>query len=66
MLGPAALALLFFASFCFHEIAATDAPFFLNQGFFFDFNPPGTTIPIPVTGAVMSSFWFICTTQTAM
>jgi hypothetical protein len=31
MLGPAAFALLFFASFSFHEIAAANTPSFLNQ-----------------------------------
>ncbi|KAI9460215.1 hypothetical protein BJY52DRAFT_1186096 [Lactarius psammicola] len=63
MQGAAALlspiALLFFASCCFHEIAAVDTPKFLPQSFFFDFNPPGTTVPIPVTGAIMFCFfWF--------
>ncbi|KAI0271573.1 hypothetical protein BC834DRAFT_450621 [Gloeopeniophorella convolvens] len=32
----------------FHEAAAA-TPSFLQQGFFFDYNPPGTTIPIPIT-----------------
>ncbi|KAI0005438.1 hypothetical protein BJV74DRAFT_970700 [Russula compacta] len=37
---------LFFTS-RFHQIAAT--PSFLPQGFLFDWNPPGTTVPIPIT-----------------
>lgn len=47
--AAAFLSFLFFASCCIHEIAAADTPSFLSQGFFFDFNPPGTTVPIPVT-----------------
>ncbi|KAI0063174.1 hypothetical protein BV25DRAFT_455500 [Artomyces pyxidatus] len=35
------------ASF-FTHVRASSEPF-LEQGFFFDYNPPGTTIPIPVT-----------------
>ena len=28
------------------------------QGFFFDWNPPGTTVPIPVTRTVFPVFFF--------
>ncbi|KAI9445483.1 hypothetical protein H4582DRAFT_929891 [Lactarius indigo] len=50
MQGPVApIALLIFVSCCFHRIAAANTPSFLPQSFFFDFNPPGTTVPIPVT-----------------
>lgn len=31
MLGPAALALLFLSSFCYHEVAAANTPQFLDQ-----------------------------------
>ncbi|KAH9967386.1 hypothetical protein BC827DRAFT_588131 [Russula dissimulans] len=40
---------LLFASRFHLIIAATPAPDFLPQGFFFNWDPPGTTIPIPVT-----------------
>ncbi|KAI0307541.1 hypothetical protein B0F90DRAFT_20915 [Multifurca ochricompacta] len=42
-----ALSFLSSSSFFFEIAAAT--PSFLPQGFLFDWNPPGTTVPIPVT-----------------
>lgn len=43
------IALLIFASCYLHGTAAVDVPSFLPQSFLFDWNPPGTTVPIPVT-----------------
>ncbi|KAN0121531.1 hypothetical protein V8E52_003427 [Russula decolorans] len=41
---------IFFAASCFHHVAATTAsPSFFPQGFLFDWNPPGTQVPIPIT-----------------
>ncbi|KAF8499132.1 hypothetical protein F5888DRAFT_1633638 [Russula emetica] len=41
---------LFFAVSRFHHVVATTASAsFLPQGFVFDWNPPGTTVPIPIT-----------------
>jgi len=48
-LSSAALWTLLFLVSRFGEIAASQAQTFLPQGFFFDWNPPGTTVPIPVT-----------------
>ncbi|KAH9176992.1 hypothetical protein EDB89DRAFT_2065182 [Lactarius sanguifluus] len=45
----ARVALLIFASCYLHGTAAEDVPSFLPQSFLFDFNPPGTTVPIPIT-----------------
>ncbi|KAI0252649.1 hypothetical protein BJV78DRAFT_327636 [Lactifluus subvellereus] len=39
---------LFFASHFNHVVAASTEAF-LPQGFFFDWNPPGTSVPIPTT-----------------
>jgi hypothetical protein len=70
MQGPAALfsplVLLFFVAWGLRQVAATSTnnPSFFEQSFFFDYDPPGTTIPIPVTRAVVSSFWFILKTHT--
>lgn len=55
MQGPAALfsplVLLFFVAWGLRQVAATSTnnPSFFEQSFFFDYDPPGTTIPIPVT-----------------
>jgi len=44
---------LFFAVSRFHHVVATTASAsFLPQGFVFDWNPPGTTVPIPITRTV--------------
>ncbi|KAI9512324.1 hypothetical protein F5148DRAFT_1164029 [Russula earlei] len=43
------LSVLFFLASRLHQVAATPSQDFLPQGFFFDWNPPGTTVPIPVT-----------------
>ncbi|KAI0286745.1 hypothetical protein BGY98DRAFT_10946 [Russula aff. rugulosa BPL654] len=41
---------LFFAASRFHHVVATTtSPSFLPQGFLFDWNPAGTTVPIPIT-----------------
>ncbi|KAH8992056.1 hypothetical protein EDB92DRAFT_1859586 [Lactarius akahatsu] len=45
----APIALLIFASCYLHGTAAVDVPSFLPQSFLFDWNPLGTTVPIPVT-----------------
>ncbi|KAH9046479.1 hypothetical protein EDB84DRAFT_1558345 [Lactarius hengduanensis] len=45
----APIALLIFASCYLHGAAAVDVPSFLPQSFLFDWNPAGTTVPIPVT-----------------
>ncbi|KAH9005962.1 hypothetical protein EDB86DRAFT_3071028 [Lactarius hatsudake] len=44
-----AVALIALASCYLHGAAAVDVPSFLPQSFLFDWNPSGTTVPIPVT-----------------
>ncbi|KAH9075772.1 hypothetical protein EDB83DRAFT_2515463 [Lactarius deliciosus] len=52
-----AVALIALASCYFHGAAAVDVPSFLPQSFLFDWNPSGTTVPIPVTGAVVTMLY---------